>query len=303
MRPEPGATLLAELRPGERVERALEVCHRQATVHREPLHLVEHRGVSGVEFVGAEGPTDRHDVDRQLAFEQGTDLYGRGVRPQHLARAVRCDVERVLFASGGVVRREVQGVEVELLRLDLGPLGQLPTHRDERVRDVFRQDRDGMARTDRLAGRRQRHVDLLGLQRRSVPLGAQHLESLVVGALSVRPGHVHEPTRVGAGLLGQRRQRLAGQGDGRSVAEVRGLGSGERVEVGGLVEGALRRIDRCGQRFLSWSGLIRHPAIISDCLIALREHFTAVPGPEQVTLDIPATRGLGAWRRIHHRER
>ena len=50
----------------------------------------------------------------------------------------------------GMVGREVERVEVELLGLDLGSLGQLPPHRDEDVGDVVGQDRDGVPGADRL---------------------------------------------------------------------------------------------------------------------------------------------------------
>ena len=59
------AHALAEHRRGEVVERALEVGHRQALVDREPLDLVEDRGVRGVQLVGAEDLARADDVDRQ----------------------------------------------------------------------------------------------------------------------------------------------------------------------------------------------------------------------------------------------
>ena len=85
----------------------------------------------------------------------------------------------------------------------------------------------------RLPGRRQRHVDALGDQHRGVALGPQHLEPLVVGALRLGARDVDQAARVGAVGLGQRPERLPGQRDRRPVAEVFGLGPGQRVEVGG----------------------------------------------------------------------
>ena len=201
-------------------------------VHGEPLDLVEHRGVGGVEFVGAEGAPDRDDVHRQFTLEQGADLHGRGVGAQHLPGALGRDVEGVLFAAGRVVRREVQRVEVELLGLDLGTLGQFPAHRDEGVGDVLGQDRDRVPGADRLPGRRQRHVDAFGDQDRRVPLGTQHRQPLVVRALDVGPDDVDPVACVGAVGLGQRPEGLARQRDRRPVAEVLGLGAGQLVQVG-----------------------------------------------------------------------
>jgi hypothetical protein len=46
---------------------------------------------------------------------------------------------------------------------------------------------------------------------------------------------------------------------------VLGLGAGERVEVGGHVEGMPGRADGFGQRFFRYvNGLLSHPAIIGD---------------------------------------
>ena len=234
-------------------------------VHRQSLHLMEDRGVGGVEFVGAEGAADRDDVDRQFALQQRPDLHRRGVGAQHLPRPVGRDVEGVLLAARRMVGREVQRVEVELLGLDLGSFGQLPAHRDERVGDVLGQDGDRVAGADGLPGRRQRHVDALGDQHCGVALGAQHGEPLVVGLLRLGARDVDPLARVGAVGLGQRPQRLAGQRDRRAVAEVLGLGAGQRVEVAGQVEGVAGRADGFGQRFVGQvDGLISHPAIIGE---------------------------------------
>ena len=239
MRPEPGAALRSELRAGERVERAAQVGHRQALVHRQALDLMEDRGVGGVQLVGAEGAADRDDVDRQVAFEQRADLHRRGVGAQHLPRSVRRDVEGVLLAARRMVGREVERVEVELLGLDLGSLGQLPAHRDEGVGDVLGEDRDRVPRADRLTGRRQRHVDALGDQHRGVALGPQHLQSLVVAALRLGADDVDPLARVGSIGLRQRSQRLPCQRERRAVAQVLGLGARQGVEVAGQIEGML----------------------------------------------------------------
>ena len=70
----------------------------------------------------------RGDVDRHAALEQRAGLHRRGVRAQHEAALGRVDVEGVLHLARRVVGVEVQGVEVEPLRLDLGTLGDLPAH-------------------------------------------------------------------------------------------------------------------------------------------------------------------------------
>ncbi len=121
---------------------------------------------------------------------------------QHLPGSVGGDVEGVLLAARRVVGRKVQCVEVELLGLDLGSLGELPAHRDECVGDMLGQDRDRVAGADGLTGRRQRHVDALGDQHFSVAFGAQYREPLVVGLL--RRGARHVDSLACVGTIGLR---------------------------------------------------------------------------------------------------
>src|SRR4029079_9228096 len=71
VRAEPGATLRAALRARERIERAAQVRHRQALVHRQPLYLMEDRGVSRIQLVGAEGAADGYGLFGKGALAQG----------------------------------------------------------------------------------------------------------------------------------------------------------------------------------------------------------------------------------------
>ena len=64
---------------------------------------------------------------------------------QHDRVLRRLHPEGVLHGAGGVVGPEVQGVEVQPLRLDQRPFGHLPPHRHEDVCDPLRQRRDGVA--------------------------------------------------------------------------------------------------------------------------------------------------------------
>ena len=165
------------------------------------------------------------DVDRQLAREHGAHLHRRGVRAQHLPRALgRRDVEGVLHGARGVVGQEVEGVEVEVLGLHLGTLGDLPAHRDEHVGDLFGDDGDRVARADRPALRGQGDVDGLGDEHGCVALGEERgtarLERLA------HPGAGGVDPLAGVGLLGlrQRAEAASGERDRRLVAEVFGLG-------------------------------------------------------------------------------
>ena len=67
--------------------------------------------------------------------------------------------ERVLHLPRRVVDAEVQRVEVEPLRLELGPLGDLPAHRDEDVGDALGQRLQRVPRAARVPVGGQRDVD------------------------------------------------------------------------------------------------------------------------------------------------
>ena len=264
MRAHPGPRQRPELGARERVQGAAQVRHGQPAIHRQALDLVEYRRVSGVELVGAEGAPDRDDVDRQLALQQGAHLHRGGVGAQQLPGVFRRDVEGVLFAARGMVGREVQGVEVELLGFDLRPLGQFPPHRDEGVGDVFGQDRDGVPRAGRLSRRGQRDIDAFGHQHGRVPLGAQHRQAFVVAALGFAAGDVDPLAGIGAFFLGQAAQRLSRQRQRRAVTEVLGFGVRERIQTVGVCDGLLGGLDRLPQCFRRQiDGLISHAAALS----------------------------------------
>ena len=122
-----------------------------------------------------------------------------------------------------------------------------------------------MPRPEGLPGRGQGDVDGLGHQYGRVALGTQRRQSLVVAALRLAPGVVDPLAGVGPVVLGQRGQRLAGQRQRCAVAEVLGLGVGQRVEVGGRGEGMPGRADCRGQRVLreQIGGLLTHAARFS----------------------------------------
>ena len=163
-----------------------------------------------------------------------------------------------------MVGREVERVEVELLGLDLRPLGQFPSHRDEGIGDVLGQDRDRVPGAGRLPSRRQRDVDAFGDQHRRVALGAQRRQPFVVAALGLAACGVDALAGVGALVLGQRAQRLSRQRHRRAVAEVFGLDARQRVQVVGKCDGLLGGVDRLGQCFRRQvDGLIAHAAALS----------------------------------------
>ena len=67
VREQAGAQPHPEHRVDERLDRAAQVGHGQPLVHREPLDLVEHRAVRGVERVVPVAPARADHVQRQRA--------------------------------------------------------------------------------------------------------------------------------------------------------------------------------------------------------------------------------------------
>ena len=82
VRPEPAGEVAAEERLRERVDRAGEVRHRDATIDDETLDLMEDRHVRRVGRVAAEHTAGHDHVDRRLDRLHHPDLHGRRVRAQ-----------------------------------------------------------------------------------------------------------------------------------------------------------------------------------------------------------------------------
>src|ERR1700730_7539271 len=94
--PEARAQPDAEHRVHEALDRPAQVGHGQSLVDREPLDLVEHRAVRGVERVVPVGAAGADHIQRQRAGQHGPDLDRRGLRAQHHAGLA----PRALLARG-----------------------------------------------------------------------------------------------------------------------------------------------------------------------------------------------------------
>ena len=164
------------------------------------------------------------------------------------SRILVAQVERVLHGAGGVVLLEVQRVEVEPRRLDLGALGHLPAHADEHVGDALGELRERVAGAARAPVPRQRDVDRLLDEHALVALLHQGGVPGVERLLGLLARGVHPLARVGALRARQRPELAAGEQQRGAVAEVRGLGGGQRGEVGRAREGLPGRGDGGGQR-------------------------------------------------------
>ena len=119
----------------------------------QTFDLVEHRQVGGVVLVGAVHPA--RDRPRRSAARASA---ARGSAPARCgcaapARRPAGSTNKVsCMVRAGMVGDEVERVEVDPLRLELGPLGHLPAHGDEDVLHQVHQGGDRVHRADRAPG-------------------------------------------------------------------------------------------------------------------------------------------------------
>ena len=143
------------------LERPLEIGKGDPTVDHKPLHLREHRGVRrivGVAAVDAPGRNHANGCIRRALLHRAR-LYGRGLRAQE---DVLRDIERVLHIACGVILRQIQRFEVEVVALDLGPLLDGKAHLQEDRLDAVQRDRERVQMSYGCRASRQGHVNLLG---------------------------------------------------------------------------------------------------------------------------------------------
>ena len=120
-----------------------------------------------------------------------------------------------------MVRAEVEGVEVEPLRLDLGAVGDLVAHRDEQLGDALLDGRQRMAGAGRAAVPGQRDVDRLLDED---PLVAFVLQDGLAGGQRLRDGSPRSADPLAGVCLRGRRQGAdlaVGQRERRPVAGMR----------------------------------------------------------------------------------
>ena len=110
-----------------------------------PSTWIEHRQVRRVGRLAAEDAAGADDADGRLRPLHDPDLDGRGVGPQE---QVALDEERVPLVAGRMVGREVEGLEVVVVGLDLGALLDGEAHAEEDPLDLLLEERraDGAPR-------------------------------------------------------------------------------------------------------------------------------------------------------------
>ena len=79
MRPETHLCVLAINAAHNGNQSTLEVTHSDTLVYYKTLKLVEERGVSRIDCIGAVNAAGRDNADRRLLLLHGTNLYGGGL--------------------------------------------------------------------------------------------------------------------------------------------------------------------------------------------------------------------------------
>ena len=127
-----GAGIGTEQLLHEGVQRTLQVAQRDALIHNQTFHLVEHGAVGSVR-VGTEHTAGHQDLDGRLLNVHGADLAAGGLgAQQELLR----QVEGVLHVACRVILGHVQAGKVVVIVLDLREGTHRKAHAGEHVDDL-----------------------------------------------------------------------------------------------------------------------------------------------------------------------
>ena len=112
---------------------SLKIAHRNAAIDHKALDLVEERRMRCINRVGAVHTSGGEDADRRALLLHYMNLNGGGLRAkQHVVRYI----EGVLRIACRMLRGNVQRLEVVVVKLDFGTLGDGVSHSDEDVLDL-----------------------------------------------------------------------------------------------------------------------------------------------------------------------
>ena len=154
------APTLSEQRLGHGLERSLEIGEREALVDRQTLDLIEDRQVRGVGRLAPVDAPRTDDVDGRWLRLHRSDLRRRGLGPQQeLGMPGDRDVEGVPRRAGGVIRGDVEGLEVVPVVLDLGTFHHAVPESEEDVHDLVLGERHRVERAGARTPPRQGQID------------------------------------------------------------------------------------------------------------------------------------------------
>ena len=160
------ARVLAEHAPGEGGDGALEVGHADAAPDRQALHLVELQLTARGDLLVAIAHAGQNDADGARAIRaqlaHGVDLAWRGVRAHDDAGRGR--IEGILHVARGMMRRKVQELEVEFVRLHVAAAVDLKAHLAPDAGELAQRARRGVQAAFDALATGQRDVDLAFLK-------------------------------------------------------------------------------------------------------------------------------------------
>src|SRR5438093_3503972 len=161
--PKTDLAVASEDLPRERIQRPLQVGHRELLVDREALVLEEDRLADRVRCLVPVATSGDDHSDRWLALLHHPDLHRGSVRtPKQRSRRIVAerirDPERLPFLPGRMSGWDVERLERVVVPLDLGTLDRLEAKRPEDPRDLADRLRYRVQATDANAPRRKRHV-------------------------------------------------------------------------------------------------------------------------------------------------
>ena len=242
-----------EERLAEFLQAPLEMAEVRGLVDHQALDLVEHGRVRGV-AVEAIDAARRDDADRRLLRHHGADLHGARVRAQHLDGVVvalfarSLHVEGVVLLPGGMLGRDVELGEVEIVGLDVGALGDGEAHVAEDLGHLVPHLADGMdaAFLQRAEPHGQRDVGLLGGEARrelaALQIGLARLQCIADARLEPVDRLSERLALVGGQRAELRHQLghaslLAQGGDAHALDGVEIAGGGDLGEERGFKDG------------------------------------------------------------------
>ena len=135
-----GAGIGTEQLLHEGVQRTLQVAQRDALIHDQTFHLVEHVAVGSVGVRAEDAARDEH-LDGRLLAVHGADLAAGSLGAE---QELIGQVEGVLHIAGGMVLRDVQAGEVVVVVLDLGGICHSKAHAREDVDDLVGDEGQGV---------------------------------------------------------------------------------------------------------------------------------------------------------------
>ena len=190
------------------IQSALQIAEGDVGVDGEPFNLVEHGRVAGVRRIVAIDLARNHNAQRRLQLLHGANLHRRGVRAQQQPVAqslllLPCEEQGVLHVARGMVGRKVQRLEIVVIGLDLGALGNRVAKIAEHAHHLVHRADHGVLGAKWTSDAGQGDIDAFGIEAASGSAVAQPLERRVDRSFNLRLQFVDALTRISLGFFGR----------------------------------------------------------------------------------------------------